>query len=545
MNNERTGRRFRARHLLGLFVVLAIAGAGAVVLSNRNKTASSNATVKVEAFADLGGDAVIISNGRTTLADLAATLSAQGTSDAVTDNGGTFRVTKSIVIAAGGRLDATSATIELASGDKPVAIEARGGEIRLVKSTLRAVDPVSGQTDNDPTNGRSWVAARDGGRIVISATTFDSVGDLAKHPAIEVAGGTTAAVLRDTIITGGSGVAVRGGGNTQMMSVTIESPKMAGITLDAARNARLEKVTVRAGAADGITLAGGSKDIKITDANVQSNVGDGLSIAAASSGITVTNGLFQMNQGAGIGIDSAYGVHFTGTDSIGNAVGIDLSASSNDVTIDKGRLASNRLAGLRLGSPGAVASVTNTRIDHNDSGILVEDGNAVIGPNNKISSNGTGIKLLDTSPGLTVTNNRVFDNFGDGMFLVSNKGVDVRKNKFENNQFASFGVLTTGESAEWRKTNDIKPGIRFGWERIPQNFETRILTGAGPDVPARAIPEVVTYYAPLPKLPTGAAGATVPNPLTTPNNLPPEAIAEIIRRAEKAAADAAKALTRQ
>lgn len=539
VNMKRTGRGLRARHILGTLVVLALAGAIALVVANRDSADTADAVVTIEQFADLGGDIVVIGGGRTSLTNLAATLAAQGTSGAVTDSGSAIRVGKSIVVKAGGRLDVTGGTVELASGDTPVSIEARGGQVRIAQSTVRGVDPTSGEPDADGSNGRAWLAVRDGGRLVISGATLEALGDLTAHPAIEIAGTSTSAVIRNTTLAGGSGIVVRGGTDTQMMSVTIDAPKIAGISLESARNARLDKITVRNSATNGIAIAGGSKDIRITQADVQSSTGHGLAIGAASSDITVTSSLFQMNQGAGVGIDSAYGVHFSDTRSIGNDIGIDLTASSNDVTITKSRLASNRLAGLRLASPGAVASVSNSRIEHNDSGVFVSDGNAIVGPGNRISSNGTGIKSLDTTPGMTVLRNRIFDNFGDGMFLVAPEGLDVRNNKLENNEFASFGVLAAGQTTEWRKTNDVKPGTRFGWERVPQAFETRILTGAGPEVPLRSVPEVVTYFSPLPKTPVGIGGTTTPNPLTTPNNLPPEVLAEAIRQAEKAIAEAA------
>lgn len=515
-------RGLRARHVIGGLLVAGVIAAAIIALSNRSGS-QPLASVENVAAGDLG-DAVQVGSGRISLAKLASSAP-----DAITASGDGYTINKPIVVTAGGTLDIGAGTVTLTAGDKPAVIEARGGQVKLDGTTVKSAG----------TGSPGWIAARDGGKITSNNVTLDGIGGIDAHRAIEVTGQASSAVIRRTTVSGGSGIWVNGGSNVQLATVTIQAPKVTGVQINGGRRISLTNVKVSGATGNGIAVLDRTDRVTITGADVQSSGGHAMALGGASSNITVTDSLFQQSVGAGVAIDSAYGVDFKGVRLVGNDSGIDVTASSNDITITESRLASNRVAGLQLSSPGSVASVSSSEIEHNGSGVLVHDGNAQIGPSNTITSNNIGINLLDSSPGVTVTNNNVTNNFGDGMFLVTKTGVDVRKNTFRNNEFASFGVLTSGDSAEWRKTNTVDAGVRFGWERVLLDFESRIVTGAAPAVPSAVIPEVETYYVAVPKAPTGVAGSSTPNPLTTPNNLPATAIADAVKKAEEAARAAA------
>jgi hypothetical protein len=552
----RAGRR---RRVVALSTgALAIVGAGTVgalyatgvempLLPSRTPAAMGPATIELTDAAEMaGGKALLVTHGRADVAALRQALAGLSSDDVPAEAGfdptapsgddTTLRLGVPVIVGADGRLDLHDTTVMLLStADRYVGIEARGGRLDLRQATINSWDPSADGPDTNANDGRAWIMARDAGTLMVDSSTVTDLGydEEGRHGLEWLAASGS---MRTTTVSGNfDGVRITNASEVGVVASTIEHSLHNGVSLHGSRIITIRDSRSSNNGADGAAVDEKSVGVVIDDLHTSVNAQNGLLITGASSGVTVKGGDYSLNDQSGIMVTNAYKIKVDGVGVTRNETGIAVAASSNDVAIRSSRVSANRTAGVHFLSAGSVGRVEHSILDHNGSGVLVTDGNAVVGPKNEIVQNNVGINLLDSNPGLSVLRNDIAHNFGDGVFMVSTAGVKMDNNHVHDNEFAAFGVLESGLSAPFRQNNDVGPGRRSGWERVLQDFEARILTSQPPETPQYPVPQPLDYYSPIPKSRTGASGrGELPNPLTTPNNLTPDELAKAAQQVQKA-----------
>lgn len=552
----RAGRRRRvvamstgALALLGAGTVGALYATGVDIplLPSRTPVAMGPATVELTDAAEMaGGKALLVTHGRADVASLRQALADLSSDDVPAEAGfdptapsgdeTTLRLGVPVIVGAGGRLDLHDTTVMLLSTpDRYVGIEARGGRLDLQRATINSWDPAADGPDTNANDGRAWITARDGGTLMVDSSTVTDLGydEEGRHGLEWLAASGS---MQTTTVSGNfDGVRVTNASDIRVVASTIEHSLHNGISLHGSRIITIRDSRSSNNGADGAAVDEKSVGVTINELHTSANAQNGLLITGASAGITVKGGDYSSNDQSGIMVTNAYKIKVDGVGVTRNETGIAVAASSNDVAIRSSRVSANQTAGVHFLSAGSVGRVERSTLDHNGSGVLVTDGNAVVGPKNEIVQNNIGINLLDSNPGLSVLRNDIGHNFGDGVFMVSTAGVKMDGNHVHDNEFAAFGVLQSGVSAPFRQNNDVGPGRRSGWERVLQDFESRILTSQPPEPPQYPVPQPLDYYSPIPKSRTGADGrGELPNPLTTPNNLTPDELAKAAQQGQKA-----------
>lgn len=470
------------------------------------------------------GKAVLITDGRADLARLTVSLQQAGHSDGIEKlDASTTRLKVSVVVGERGHLVSRRGTLQLLSGSQAVVgLEARGGRIDVEGTTIESWDPAADAADTDPVDGRAWINARDGGTLNVSRASVQNLGsDTEGRHGLEWV--SASGRIRFTVVTGSfNGLQISAASTVAVDSNRVESSLHAGVVLNDAHGTRIRSTAVIRSAGDGVFVEGKSSSVTIADVHSTANAHNGLVVTGASADLTVSGGDFTGNDRAGFLITTANRVRISDVRAISNDTGIEVTANSDEILLRSNRVSANRSAGVHVVSPGSVAAIERNLLDHNGSGVLVTDGNAVIGPKNVFTNNNTGINLLDTKPGVVIVRNDVEHNFGDGVFLVNAAGVDIHGNHIKENEFAAFGVLQAGVSQPYNGRNDIGPGRRNGGERVPQDFEARIMTDQSPDVPVYPVPGVLPFFSPIPKARTGFNGrGELPNPADHPEQRHP------------------------
>jgi hypothetical protein len=228
---------------------------------------------------------------------------------------GTARLSAAVVLTPGTTLDIGGPVtrLQLAGGDSlPDAASLYTGSGRLVLHGLAvtSADPAFGQP-MQPAAGRAFVVVSPGGRLDATDVAFSDLG-------------TTPTGVQDR-----PGVQFNPGSSGSLVRTTLQR-NSTGLQLTAARDVRLEDVTVSDSTGDGLVLA---RDEGTTMANVHAlrNGRDGVRIVEAH-GLPVTSIVSAGNRRFGVAVNRSTGVRITGVRTAANgAGGLELSRAT-DVT---------------------------------------------------------------------------------------------------------------------------------------------------------------------------------------------------------------------
>lgn len=453
-----------------LVVVLAL------VLSVLAGVAAADATVVRRIAAQVGlplsdappviriDDATVeIAGGTATLADVARVAEARGASHVVGPVRDGWDVHADIHVLGGARLDVHDVVVRSTHG-----IESRGGEIDVRGAELIGWDATrasGGGPDTDPTDGRAWLAARDGGRLDItdsrlrhlgggqdaqtgvswtgpdtrgrlSGSRLDDVHTVSLHEAGEVSIDGT-----DVRRSVGDGVRQRGGGPVSIDGLSVVDPGGDGIRLEGVR--------------------GGT----VADAIVSRARGAGVAVLDDSVGVTLHDSEVHGGRGAGVVVHDTQGVVLRDNVVYDNEFGIVVEGAALRSTVTANRVAANAAEGVFVRNAAEDTVVRGNHIDRNGrAGVALVAADAAM-TSNVVELNADGVRLGDRRSTGAIVDNRITGNIEDGIDLPEGYTLPVRDNVIADNRRGAFSVLTAGRSDAVAADNTLRDN-GDGQERI-------------------------------------------------------------------------------
>jgi parallel beta-helix repeat protein len=383
-----------------------------------------------------GGERLELLGGRIDLPALAEALARDGRTDILTRQDGTWLLSRSLVIRPGATLEVRKATLRLHSEpNRFVGLEARGGNLEIVDSTVTSWAPGTGRPDDQVDDGRAWVLAREGAVMNVLGSRMEQLGYARAER---------------------SGVAWR----TKATSGTIHRSTFAGnwygAWVSGTRNLRIEDNVFRHNGRHGLTLAVGCSNATVRGNQSYANAGHGMVVFQGSNDVTLTTNEVHDNRRSGIDVDSSLRLRLTGNVVYGNDIGLHVHGRSRSIVADDNRLAANRLDGLRISSGATQVTASKNLIDFNHrAGVFIAEGTAEIGPANRLLDNEMGVWLSTDARGTAVMDNSIESNVLDGVHLAGLRVGLVRGNLIRANRKAAFSVASKGSARPFLTENRL------------------------------------------------------------------------------------------
>ncbi len=427
------------------------------------------ATITLEATSP-GVESFVIADGTTDLAGLRQAAVRLGRPDAVTLEGSsTYLLSVPVTVTPSGALEISGVQVRLRStAEGFIGIEARGGAITIDRSTVTSWDPATAGPDANLVDGRSYVLARDGGRMDVTGSVAEMLG----YEADDRQGmswrmpGTRGHIHQSRFTANFYGAYLASTEPVEITNSVFERSTVDGLAPHSgSRNFVITGNIFRDNGRNGALLAVDCTGATITDNEAYANREDGIGLATGSDRAVLVSNESHDNDDAGISIGGSTGVAVRDNDVWSNTVGVTVQDGAQQAVIDTNRVSSNRIDGVLVTSEGSTVTVSGNRIDHNGrAGVWVSDGQVAVGPANTITKNEAAVRMADETPQVEIFDNLLEDNFKDGVNLGVPTGVRVTGNRILDND-AAFSVRTAGDAAPYLPNNTIENN-RLGAERV-------------------------------------------------------------------------------
>ncbi|MBW3641839.1 MAG: right-handed parallel beta-helix repeat-containing protein, partial [Actinobacteria bacterium] len=457
---HRRGRRIVATGALVVGVVAAVTLGWALLQNPAEITLETTAS---------GVESLLIADGSTDLAGLQGAAAHLGRPDAVARVGpSTYLLSVPVTVARSGSLGISDVRLRLLSGAGGfVGVEAHGGTIKIDGSTITSWDPTTASADADIADGRSYVLARDGARLDVTASVAEMLGyDAADRVGISWRSPASGGRIDDSrFIANFHGASLSRVTPMEITNSMFERSTVHGLDSHTSRDLVISSNVFRDNGGSGASLALGSTGATVTGNEAYGNGAHGIAVVSGSDRAVVEGNRAHDNGGAGISVGGSSGVTVHGNDVWSNTTGITVHDGARQALIAANRVSSNRVDGVLVSSEGSEATIRDNRVDHNRrAGVWISDGQVAVGPANTISKNEAAVRLADELPQVQIFDNLLEDNFKDGVNMGTVTGVGITGNRILDND-AAFSVRTAGDAAPYLGSNTIA-GNRLGPERV-------------------------------------------------------------------------------
>jgi parallel beta-helix repeat protein len=455
---SRSGRRRKRRRLAGGLVLLAVAGLGAAagLLVTRPATTPGRYTLRqVE-----GAERLELLGGRMDLPGLAKALARDGHGDVLTRRDGAWLLARTLTVGRGASLQVRKVTLRLLSEPgRFVGVEARGGGLEVVDSTVTSWTPATGRPDLRVEDGRAWVLARDGSVMDVRNSRMEQLGyDRAERYGVSWRTRTTSGTVDRSVFSGNFyGAYMHGIAAMRVTGSVVERSLRYGLDPHSgSRNLDIEDNIFRHNGKHGLILAVGCSNATIRGNHSYGNTGHGIVVFQGSHDVAMTGNEVHDNGMSGIDVNGSQRVNLTGNIVYGNDIGLHIHGPSRSVGVERNRFSANRADGLRVASGARAITASQNLIDFNRrAGVFIAKGVARIGPANRLLDNEMGVWLSSDATGTAVTGNSIESNVLDGIHLSGLPVGLVEGNTIRANRKAAFSVAAKGVARPFLDQNRL------------------------------------------------------------------------------------------
>lgn len=412
---------------------------------------------------DPGTGGLVLAAGSLDLEELAQVMSESGHADTLRElGGGAWLLQRPLTVGPDASLEVAGSDLRLTSTPRAAAaLEVRGGRLVLDGATVSSWDQATGQPDDDVTDGRAWLLARDGGRLDVLDSHLVALGYGAPdRDGVTWRGPGTGGRIQDSTFTGNyRGATVTGSGPLTVDGSVFERSLRQGFTASApCTGTVLGRSVFRGNAEGGLLLTGGCSGASVRDSSAHDNAGQGITATAGSDDVHLSGNEVYDNAAAGIDVHGSDRAVLEDNLVYANEVGVLLRWGAVGARLEANRLSANRTDGLRVsgGAEGVVSG--GNHIDFNyRAGVHVLDGTAGVLDRNHLTDNAVGAWL---APGSTaaLVGNLIARNSEDGVHVGAGSAASVAGNTMQENGMSAFSAAQTGLSALYVDANRIDPG---------------------------------------------------------------------------------------
>ena len=356
-----------------------------------------------------------------TIPDLAAALTAQSLTNLLVDQGnGIWLLKAKVVINPTARLDATKATINELRLESILSnfiniTATRGGYLLIDGIKVTAWDSGTNTVDQNTADGRSYLAAQEGGRMDILNSEVAYLGWAANEVSglswrkrsnpLDVATGATGLVQNSTIHDNYDGLFASGASGVKMLGNQVYKNLSYGIDArDDSENLEIGGNNVYSNGDNGILLGRQSQNNQVHDNQVHDHTLDGIALEqGAFNNLISQNTAFNNRNGVALSQASNNQVKINHLHHNGNGIQleakfnpnapIDNLATANQIisnTID-----SNSNYGIYLYARADRNIITSNTVTKNGiNGIYIKSGGNVL-RSNRVTNNATGVVILN------------------------------------------------------------------------------------------------------------------------------------------------------
>ena len=398
--------------------------------------------------------------GRVDLPSLAEALARDGRPDILARRDGAWLLTRTLTVRRGASLEVGKATLRLLSEPRRFAgLEARGGRLEILDSTVTSWSATAGRPDAEVGDGRAWVLARDGSVLDVRNSRMELLGyDRAERYGVSWRTRTTSGTIHRSVFAGNFyGAYMHGIAAMRVTDSVIERSHRYGLDPHSGtRNLQIENNVFRHNGKHGMILAVGCSNATVRGNRSYGNAGHGIVVFEGSNDVTLTGNEVHDNKMSGIDVNNSQRLRLTGNVVHGNDIGLHVHGRSRSVVADGNRLTANRVDGLRVASGARAVTASGNLVDFNlRAGVFVAEGTARIGPGNRLLDNEMGVWLSSDAAGTAVLDNTIEANVLDGVHLAGLRVGQVRGNTIRANRKAAFSVATRGTASRFLAGNRL------------------------------------------------------------------------------------------
>jgi parallel beta-helix repeat protein len=407
-----------------------------------------------------GTERLELLGGRMDLPGLAKALARDGHGGVLVRGDGAWLLARTLTIRPGASLEVRKSSLRLVSEPhRFVGVEARGGGLEIVDSTVTSWTPASGRPDLRVDDGRAWVLARDGSVMNVRNSRMEMLGyDRAERYGVSWRTATTSGVIDRSVFTGNFyGAYMHGIAAMRVTGSVVEQSLRYGLDPHSgSRNLDIEGNVFRHNGKHGLILAVGCSNATIRGNQSYGNAGHGMVVFQGSHDVTLAGNEVHDNKLSGIDLNGALRLRLSGNVVYGNDIGLNVHGPSRSIAVEGNRFSANRADGLRVATGAVSVTASGNLIDFNRrAGVLVAEGAARIGPGNRLLDNEMGVWLSSDATGTAVTGNRIEANVLDGVHLSGPPVGLVRDNTIRANRKAAFSVASAGIAASFLAQNTL------------------------------------------------------------------------------------------
>jgi parallel beta-helix repeat protein len=456
---SRSGRRRRRRRSLlagvGLVGVVLLGTAAGYTVSQGPADPGLIAIRQVE-----GGEQLELLAGTTDLPTMAKALARAGRTGLLVRGDRAWLLSRTLVVRRGATLKVDKATLHLRSEPRGfVGLEARGGRLEIVDSTVTSWTPGAQRSDVRVDDGRAWVLARDGSVMNVRNSRLERLGyDRAERYGVAWRTAATSGLVHRSLFHGNFyGLYTHGIAGLRVTDSVVEKSHRYGLDPHTgSRNLHFEHNIFRHNGKHGMILAVGCSNATVRGNQSYGNAGHGMVVFHRSNDVTIEGNEVHDNGMSGIDVNNSERVRVRGNTVWGNEVGLEVHNRSRSVAVTGNRLTANRVDGLRVASGAGAVTASRNLIDFNvRAGVFIAAGRARIGPANRLLDNEMGVWLSSDAGGSRVTGNRIEENVLDGVHLDGVRVGVVSDNTIRRNRKAAFSVETAGVARPFLTGNRV------------------------------------------------------------------------------------------
>jgi parallel beta-helix repeat protein len=446
--------------IFALSVVVGIAARYGVAGQEEAFTGSQSNPARVELMELNNAPSVQLSAGRQDLSILDRALTEVGRPDILQRQGErTWLLSQTVVVRPGALLDLSHVELRMMSGREFVGLEARGGFIEVDESLVTSWDPAAERPDEDVSDGRAWVLARDGGRLNITSSGMQMLGyDAPERYGVSWRTSGTDGKIEDSIIVGNFyGLYMNRVEPMVVRDSTIEASIKYGLDPHSdSRGFVIEGNVFRNNGKHGMILAEGCSDAVVRNNEAYGNRQHGIVVFEASNDARITNNEIYDNGRSGIDVANSDRVFITSNDIYGNGTGITVHDEAKQTLVERNRLTANRGDGIRLSTGASQTRIIANMIDFNyRNGVYLDEAVESLATRNEVIDNVTGISIEDSDHASKVVANTIAHNVTDGVHLQVNPSAVIEENLIRTNGEAAFSVSKVATARPYLSTNTV------------------------------------------------------------------------------------------
>ena len=300
-----------------------------------------------------------------------------------------------------------------------VWIKALGGTLEISDACVSSWDAARNNVDTNYKDGRSFILARDGGRMTIHNSELSYLG-YAEDESYGIAWRlpeTSGEIVNSRVGYNYYGLFLYRASGIQIVGNEVHHSILYGIDPHtSSNNLLIEKNRSHHNGKHGIILANGCNDSVIRSNEVFANDLHGIVLYKTSNNNTVEQNVVYNNHQEGIDLNESSGNIIRSNTTYQNVEsGIGIGQGSRDNQVDENHVYQNRSDGISIYSD-AVDNSLNGNVVYGNAryGVYLKSKSNTIGTNNQIYENQIGIYVnASPAPDISRNSNRIYNNHDD------------------------------------------------------------------------------------------------------------------------------------